>query len=54
MDISRRNFLKLGAAGTAAAGLAGLTGCAPSAPSAAASSNDLPVTGVEDLSLIHI
>ena len=48
MDISRRNFLKLGAAGTAAAGLAGLTGCAPSAPSAAASSNDLPVTGVED------
>ena len=28
MDISRRNFLKLGAAGTAAAGLAGLTGCA--------------------------
>lgn len=29
MDISRRNFLKLGAAGTAAAGLAGLTGCAP-------------------------
>ncbi|MEY8460426.1 FAD-dependent oxidoreductase [Eggerthellaceae bacterium 24-137] len=31
MDLSRRNFMKLGAAGVAAAGLAGLSGCAPTA-----------------------
>ncbi len=45
MSISRRNFLKLGAAGTAAAGLAGLAGCAPSAP---APSSELPATGTDD------
>lgn len=34
MDISRRNFVKFGAAGAALAGMAGLAGCAPAASSA--------------------
>lgn len=34
MDISRRNFVKFGAAGAAVAGMMGLAGCAPSAGNA--------------------